>query len=142
MSVAGFKLSGVRARAGERGTLDDGMTIIAKRAANLMVAFGLAFLLSLTGFWLLVSPWAFRHLHSSAVWVFNIVPAAAAFILGRRGSDHFLSGVLKPCDFCSPQDHLINYLLLAVPAHTVAVIGIAFLFRIARRRRRLSSPVV
>src|SRR5687767_15016510 len=104
------------------------MTIIAKRAVNMAVAFGVAFLLSATGFWLLVSPWAFRHVHPSAIWVFNIVPATAAFILGRRDSDHFLAGVLKPCDFCLPQDHLINYLLLAVPAHTLAVVGITFVF--------------
>ena len=122
--------------------LDDGMTIIAKRAVSLVIAFGLALLLSVAGFWLLVSPWAFRHLHPSAVWVFNIVPATAGLILGRRSSDHFLAVVLKPCDFCLPHDHLINYLLLAVPAHTVAVIGIAFLFRTARSRGRVSPSVV
>jgi hypothetical protein len=118
------------------------MTIIAKRAASLLVALALALLLSLAGFWLLVSPWAFQHVHPSAAWVFNTVPATAAYILGQRDSDHFLGAVLKPCDFCLPQDHLINYLLLAVPSHAAAVIGIAFLFRVARSRWRTSSPVV
>jgi hypothetical protein len=118
------------------------MTIITKRAVSLVVAVGLAFLLSFTGFWLLVSSWAFQHLPPSAVWAFNIVPATAAFILGRRSSDHFLAGVLKPCDFCLPQDHLVNYLLLAVPAHTIAVAGIALLVRTVRSRRRFFWSVV
>jgi hypothetical protein len=112
------------------------MATIAKRTLFFLAVIAIATLLSLVGWWLLVSPWAYAHLHSSGAWIFNIVPASAAYLVNRGSHGHFLVAPMDGCDFCSPGGHLRNYLTLAIPAYTV-VIAVGSLV-VAAVRRRLS----
>ncbi len=112
------------------------------QATRGLIAIVLAAILSVGGWWTLVSPWAFRHLHVSVIWALNIIPAAAGVLIGRGSSDHFLASTLKPCDFCTPMDHLVNYLTLAIPAYVVALVLVAAAVRWARGRRRVTRSVV
>jgi hypothetical protein len=105
------------------------------RAAQAVSVVVVATILSVAGWWTLVSPWAFRHIHVGIIWVLNIIPASAGVVIGRGSPDHFLASSLRPCDFCRTIDHLANYLALAIPAYLVVftIVAVA-VHRVGRRR--------
>jgi hypothetical protein len=123
------------------GPLGDEMNgSLRTRATSALIVVVLATILSVGGWWTLVSPWAFRHLHMSIIWGLNIIPASAGVLVGRRSPDHFLASTLKPCDFCGPIDHLANYLALAIPAYLAVFLIVAVAAHWVRMRRG-SRPV-
>jgi membrane associated rhomboid family serine protease len=118
------------------------MSKTAVNVLKLVAVIATAPVLSLVGWWLLVSPWAYQHVHQSAAWVFNIVPATAAFLINGGSNGHFLVATLDPCDFCSPREHLQNYLTIAIPAHTAAILVGVFAASVVRRRASRPRSVV
>lgn len=107
-----------------------------------LVALVLAVTLSVGGWWTLVSPWAFQHVHIGVMWALNIIPATAGVLTGRGSVEYFMGAAVKPCDFCTPTEHLVNYLALAIPAYIFVFTLVVAALRWRRRRRLISGSGV